>query len=192
MIFNAVKKNNYEYIVIDDFYDDTELIELKEEIDLLLKFKLSPEYTGAAKKENAHIKKGDALWVDYYFSDRSKSKILTLNRKLFEKTVVDQAKEVNLYFSHIDLCNCDWTLLNFYENGGTYKPHTDTSALTAITMFKIGDFTGGDLHVVDDKIEFKENRLIIFPGCLMHEAKPIIAEPNNYRVTMAQFINYKT
>lgn len=192
MIFNAVKKNNYEYIIIDDFYDNTELIEIKKEIDLLLKFKLFPEYTGAAKVEKKLIKHGDALWVDYHFSNRSKSKILTLNRKLFEKTVVNQAKEVNLYFSHIDLCNCDWTLLNFYENGGTYKPHTDTSALTAITMFKIGDFIGGDLHVVDDKIEFKENRLIIFPGCLMHEAKPIIAEPNNYRVTMAQFINYKT
>ena len=63
MIFNAVKKNNYEYIVIDDFYDDTELIEIKKEIDLLLKFKLSPEYTGAAKVEKKLVDKKFILQI---------------------------------------------------------------------------------------------------------------------------------
>jgi hypothetical protein len=42
----------------------------------------------------------------------------------------------------------------------------------------------------DEKIEFKENRMILFPGCIPHETEKITTKPNSYRISMAQFINY--
>jgi hypothetical protein len=191
MIINIIKRKNYEYIIVDNFYNQDELIDIKNEIEYLSKFKKSPKYTETAKKDNTYIKKGDALWVDDFFIDRTQSKILTLNRKIFIDDIYKKAMESNLYFKNINDCNSDCTLLNFYENNDEYQLHSDQSLITALTMFKIGDFTGGNFNLIDETIEFKENRLIMFAGCLLHQAKPIIAEPNNYRITMAQFLNYK-
>lgn len=190
MIIEVIKRKNYEYIIIDNFYDENELIEIKKEIEYLSKFKLGPEHTGAAKKDDKYIKKGDSVWVDHYFPDRKKSKILTLNRKIFIEDIYKKAMQSNLYFKNINDCNLDATLLNFYGNDDEYKLHSDKSLITALTMFKMGDFKGGNFCLVDEIIEFKENRLIMFAGCLLHKSKPIVAEPNNYRITMAQFLNY--
>ncbi len=191
MIIDVIKRKNYEYLIVDNFYNENELIEIKKEIEYLSKFKQGPEYTNSAKDDGEYIKKGEAVWVDDFFKNRSLSKILTLNRKIFIDDIYKEAIQSNLYFNNIKYCDSDTTLLNFYGNDDEYKLHMDKSLITAITMFKMGDFTGGDFCLVDETIEFKENRLIMFAGCLLHQAKPIVAEPNNYRVTIAQFLFYK-
>lgn len=190
MIIDVIKRKNYEYIIIDNFYNKNELIDIQKEIEYLYKFKLGPEHTGTAKKDDKYIKKGNSIWVDNYFPDRKKSKILTLNRKIFIEDIYSKAMQSNLYFTNIKNCNLDSTLLNFYGNDGQYEFHYDKSLITAITMFKIGNFTGGSFCLVDEIIEFKENRLIMFAGCLLHKAEPIVAKTNNYRITMAQFLNH--
>jgi hypothetical protein len=190
MIIDVIKRKNYEYLIIDNFYNENELIEIKKEIEYLSKFKQGPEYTNSAY-DGEYIKKGKAVWVDDFFKNRNLSKILTLNRKIFIDDIYKEAIQSNLYFNNIKYCDADTTLLNFYGNDDEYKLHMDKSLISAITMFKMGDFTGGDFCLVDETIEFKENRLIMFAGSLFHQAKPIVAEPNNYRVTMAQFLFYK-
>jgi hypothetical protein len=192
MIINTIKKNNFEYILIDDFYNKDEFDAIQEEIKFLLEYKLSPEFTKTATNNNVLLKKGEALWVDaYYKEERNKSAILNFNRKLFDIEICNQAKKINLYFKHLLKCNYDSTLLNYYSNNDVYEFHSDSSILTSVTMFKIGNFTGGNFVLNDEEIEFKENRMVIFSGCIPHKSIPVICEKNNYRITIAQFLNYR-
>jgi predicted 2-oxoglutarate/Fe(II)-dependent dioxygenase YbiX len=191
MIINTIKKDNFEYILIDNFYNKDEFDAIQEEIKFLLEHKVSPEFTATAKDNNVLLKKGKGIWVDaHYKEERKKSAILNFNRKLFNTELCEQAKKINLYFGHLLKCTFDATLLNYYSNNDLYEFHTDDSILTSVTMFKIGDFTGGNFILNDEEIEFKENRMIIFSGCIPHKATPIVCEQNNYRITIAQFLSY--
>jgi hypothetical protein len=190
---NCIKREYFEYIVIDNFYNKNELKEIYKEINFLFNFKLSFEKTLTATSQyGSFLKEGHGLFLDnFYKENRKKSNILNLNRKLFNKKILKEAKKVNLYFNHLFRCNTDHTLLNFYENNGYYNTHEDASVITAITMFKIGNFKGGNFIINKDEIEFKENRMILFAGCLPHKAKPIFCDKDNYRITTAQFLNYR-
>ena len=155
-----------------------------------------PQTVGVAFDENGLPKK-DTLGLfldDYYNEDRNKSNILKLNRKIFSEDILNESLKLNAYFNHIKQCNSDSTLVNYYMNGTNYSSHLDGSCLTCVTFFSLGNFKGGNFCFTDYdiEIEFKENRTVIFPGCIKHEAKPIIAEDDNYRISIAQFLNYRT
>jgi hypothetical protein len=65
--------------------------------------------------------------------------------------------------------------------------------LTAVTFLKIGDFTGGEFLFpdYDEQIPFEENTTVVFPGCINHQAKLVYGNKNSYRVSIAQFLNYR-
>jgi len=184
---------NLTYIVIDNFYSPEELIAFDVEIKELLTKAEPPEKTDTAYDELVGLKKtAMGVWLDGEYEDRNKSALLTANRKLFDPQLADALATHSIFFKHLSNSNKDGTLLNFYASGDSYKPHIDYSIFTAITMFSIGAFEGGGFAFPEHNVQipFKENRVLIFPGCVTHEAKAITAEPGNYRVTMAQFLNY--
>jgi hypothetical protein len=198
MKINHIKKGSLEYIFIEDLYNDNQLKVIKKEIKTLIPFAVSPnsETIGAATDENGEILKNNkSLWVDnIYSTNRDASSILKYNRIIFDFKLIQTFKSYNAYFGHLEKSNYDTTMLNYYTNEQQYKPHTDMSLVTVLTFFKIGDFTGGELVFPDHKevIPFKENSMVVFPGCILHESKPIkTKDKKSYRISMAQFINYK-
>lgn len=193
MIFNAYKKENLDYLVIDKFYSDEEVIRIKKEINDVIPHALPAGETGAAEANELPIKTGTGVFLDRLFIlNRESSQILSLNRKLFSKSVYEKAMKVSAFFGHIKYCNADTSLLNYYTDNQEYKPHIDNSIFTAITMFKEGTFTGGDICFPEYNlsIDFVENRVVIFPGCIQHQAMPIKSE-RGYRITIAQFLTYE-
>lgn len=197
MILNSHKKNLLEYIVIDEVYSEHELNLIKEElISLIPHLKIVEEVKSAYDGDNVKVYKKNclSLWADeHYVEDRFKSNILTLNRKLFCEDIISFTKKINSFYEHIKYCNKDSTLLNFYQTGEHYKSHKDESIITAMTFIELGSIKGGGLIFTDEdaKIEFKDNRMIIFAGCISHETESIITTSNSHRVSIAQFINYK-
>ena len=191
------KKDALEYIVVDDIYSEHELSLIKQELNSLIPYLKSVEEVKSDHYENdvtSYKKNCPSLWVDdYYIEDRSRSNILTFNRKLFGDDIVSFAMNVNSFYGHLKYCNMDTTLLNFYQNTQHYKSHRDKTVISALTLFKIGNIQGGGLIFTknDAKVDFKDNRMIIFPGCVYHETELITTTPNSYRVSMAQFISYK-
>lgn len=188
-----LQAGNLTYIVIDNFYSPEELIAFDVEIKELLTKAKPPEKTDTAYDELVGLKKtAMGVWLDGEYEDRSKSALLTANRKIFDPRLADALATHSIFFKHLSNSNKDGTLLNFYADGDSYKTHIDYSIFTVISMLQLGSFQGGDFlfpkHGV--QIPFRVNRVIIFPGCAEHEAQTITAEPGNYRVTMAQFLNY--
>jgi len=184
--------NNFSLPIIDDFYSETELSEIKDELKLLSAVaELKVFVNKPAKDEEDNPKqKSNSFFLDgFYRGKRELSKILTLNRKLFSKEVRTKLVEKNLFYEHIFHSDFDTTLLNFYEPTDYYQPHKDSSCFTALTFFKLEEFSGGDLVFpeYDIKVEAVENRLVIFPGFVLHGAEEVT---KGTRVSMAQFINY--
>jgi hypothetical protein len=186
--------NNFSLPIIDDFYSETELSEIKDELKLLSAVaELKVFVNKPAKDEEDNPKqKSNSLFLDkFYRGKRELSKVLKINRKLFSSELQTKLIEKNLFYEHIFHSDFDTTLLNFYKPTDYYKPHRDTSCFTALTFFKLEEFSGGNLVFpeYDIKVEAVENRLVIFPGFILHGSEEVT---KGIRVSMAQFINYKT
>lgn len=181
----------------DNFFTENELKEVKEEVKLLYRFRKRPDQTGTAthkQNSNDFKKTGQGVFLYDLYYDPNDSPSLKYYDKIFKDVFTDKLIKEHILFKHIKQSTRNSVLLNYYGNHEEYKPHTDDTCYTALVMLKIGDIQGGDLEFPELKqiVEFKENRLIIFPGCIDHYAHPTICDDNSYRVTLANFINYQT
>lgn len=99
---------------------------------------------------------------------------------------------------HASMTNFGSILLSAYKDGDYYGQHKDIDldcVATAVLMFTLSEpqqFTGGAFMLGETKIEFKNNRLIVFPSCRMHGVEPVKLQDNQYenaRFTLQYFIS---
>lgn len=192
MNINAYSHGPFFYAVIDGMYSPDQILTIQKELQFLELSKQDPNRTKSATSDGELLKYGDGIFLDNVYQDRSFSQLLTLNRKLFDRQIVLELRKSNCFYDNISRCNKDYTLVNFYGNNNFYKPHRDLSVLTALTFFKLGSYEGGVFEFSEYGVEIEPvcGRVVIFPGCVVHAARPVVADDGNYRVTMAQFLNY--
>ena len=191
MIINLISKP-FNYVVIDEYYDENELGLVMQEIQALEPHSLSAEFTKSSK--NGTGKSGKGLFLEiFYENNRSASKILNANRKIFAEELCSVLENFDSSFRHLKNSNFDSTLVNFYKNKQEYPAHKDCSTISTVTFLKVGNFTGGDFCFTEykERVPFKHNRIVIFNGCVEHQAEPIYTNDSSYRSTIAQFIGYK-
>jgi hypothetical protein len=197
MKINYIKKGALDYILIKDLYNSEQLKDVNEEIKKLVLHCVPAEFNDVAidEKTKKPLKNGESLWLnDFYFYNGNDSAILKNNKKIFNSETMKTFKEFNAHYGHFEMTNFNFTLFNLYCDQEHYKAHKDSSSLSAITFLKIGDFTGGDFVFPEynEIISFEENSMVIFPGCVTHEAKPIqTINKKNYRISIVYFMNYK-
>lgn len=186
------QKSNLLYVQIDNMYLDFEIEQIKKELNFLETIRDPFNTAEAAFKDGVSLKKGDGIFLDTVYRDRNHSTILKLNRRIFDLDFVEQLSQYSCFFNHIKESTKDTTLINFYGDDGGYETHCDASIFTALTFFSLGKFNGGSLVFTDYDVSIEpvEGRTVIFPGCVLHKAEMASALKGNYRVTMAQFINY--
>jgi Rps23 Pro-64 3,4-dihydroxylase Tpa1-like proline 4-hydroxylase len=191
---NFIELRNGVFPVIDNFYTQEELTEIKNELYSLYEIAKLGIYENslAAFDENENKKqKSVSLFLDdLYNNKRHLSKILTINRKLFNSDLSGSLVNKNIFYSYLKTCNYDFTLINFYKANDYYNEHKDNTCLTALTFFELEKFSGGNLYFPehDKTIEAVDNRLVIFPGFMLHAAQEVT---QGIRVSMAQFLKYK-
>ena len=184
----------FNYFVIDDFYNDVELASVMEEVVALKPYALDQGFTNSANENGTPLKNGKGIFLDTMFGlNRSVSKILTANRKIFDVEFCETLIKHDASFGHILNSNSDSTLLNYYSSNEYYLAHKDTSPISLVTFLEVGKFKGGGFSFTDYKVNipFKHNRVVIFPGCVKHQAQEIKASEDSYRVSIAQFIGYE-
>lgn len=193
MIVKAHQKGSLFYAQIDDMYTEQEIQSIEKELLFLETLKQSPEMTNSASKNGVSLKTGHGIFLDDVYTNRNFSSILKINRKLFDPKITEGLAKQNCFYEHLAVSDYDSTLINFYGPTDNYNAHRDTSIFTAVTFFKIGNFSGGELSFVDYGVTIEPvvGRTVIFSGCTKHQAEPVVAKEGNYRVTMAQFIEYK-
>ena len=153
------------------------------------------ESLGAKNEDGSYKKDNASQFIDGFYADRSVSDILTINRKIFDFSTVDQLCELHPFYSYLYFANVDGTLLSYYDNNNSYDTHRDEAIITSLTWFyeEPKKFEGGDFVIEEDcVIECKPNRTVFMPSYMLHAVTPVkVEEPNmGYgRYTMAQFIN---
>ena len=195
MQLSFVEKNGLTVAVIDNFYPDDLLKIVVDEILFLKNPKILSLFSNHAVAVDDDtlqpLQKSASLFVDEFFAkNRKASAILHANRMLFLEKIYTLIESKSAFFRHVRNANTDTTLLNFYSVGDEYKPHRDLSVLTALTFFNIENVTGGDLYFpeYDVTIGPTHNRLVLFPGCVLHQSMPVTS---GMKVSMAQFLGYK-
>jgi hypothetical protein len=195
MKIQFIKKGLLEYIIIDDIYTNKEFNTIKKEIEYLQEKSLPVEQIDSAKQDHMYLKNNKSIWVyDYFHNNPNESPCdLALYRKIFSENIYSKLEKHSLYFSHIRRSTGDGLLINYYSNDGEYLPHYDQTVFTCITMFEIGKIEGGNLRFPEfnEVVKFKENRMVIFPGCLAHHAEKTTCEEGSYRATLVNFIYYR-
>ena len=195
MKISNIKTHGLDCVVVDDIYSEQELKDIKKELVSLIPYAIPPEHTyTATNKDGSYKKTCLSLGLDvHYIRDRSKSPLLNLNRKIFTEAFNDQLKEYSCFYKHLKTATRDITLVNYYKSKEKYEGHYDEFPLTALTFFELGKVSGGGIifEEYDTKVDFKDNRTIIFPGCVTHATEPIITDEDGYRVSMAQFVTYR-
>ena len=198
-----IKNEPLPYILIDDFYDQSELDGIWEELDYLCNPKrmgrssLERGAAGADDENGVHrpLKNTWDMFLDRFFTSRDSSNILEINRKLIDKEIFKN--HPHWLFNHLDALNGDDTQILYYENNDEYKPHRDLARLTGITWFyrEPKKFTGGNLRFpsFDMEIECKHNRVIVFPSSIYHGVDKICMEEKDMgkklgRFAMSQFL----
>ena len=185
--------NNFSIAIVDNFYSETELKEIKDELKLLsavAELKVFVNKPAKDEEDNPKQKSNSFFLDDFYSNKRELSKVLNANRKLFSEELRTKLVEKTLFYDHVFNVNHDTTLLNFYKPTDYYKPHKDISCFTALTFFTLEEFYGGDLVFPEYNIKVNavENRVVIFPGFVVHGSEDVT---KGIRVSMAQFLNYR-
>ena len=175
-------------------YDDQELELIWEELNFLNKPNklLEPEDYGAAS--DLHTK-SKAIVLDFAYSDRNISNILTVNRKTFNYTEI--YAELSPHYIKFVTSNNDHTKIRYYHDGEFYKPHRDHYYdVLACTYFNKEPkrFSGGELYFPDyqHQIPCYNNLCVIFPAYFSHGVREIKISDEDYfagygRYCMSQF-----
>lgn len=147
----------YEYG--ENFIDDNKLSLVWNEIQLIYPAMLEADRTGSAIVNGVIAKKGKG-----FLSENWVAKMVTPNIV----SIIDSL-EKNFKFSE---CN---SLVNYYDDGDYYGPHTDTAIKTLIIPLCRPDskFEGGEFVLEDKVIPFKHNSYILFDSKMKHEVRPI-------------------
>tara|TARA_R100001594_G_scaffold48189_1_gene81052 strand:+ start:165 stop:806 length:642 start_codon:yes stop_codon:yes gene_type:complete len=196
--------NNFcPYIVIDNFYNENELGLIWQELEFLCndcKLTLPDDSDSATSPSGEILKNNKCIYVDDVYKDRKFSNILVANRKLFDNWGAFVNSHSDWFFNSL-ICNVDLTLISYYENGGYYKPHRDKAVATSLTWLykEPKKFVGGDLTISfkdeQERIEVKNNRMVIIPSFIEHEVIEIRMDKEDCgnhlgRFCMTQFIHY--
>ena len=96
--------------------------------------------------------------------------------KLFQGFTNDYANG-GFWQDAIIVTNSHDNLVSYYDEGDHYKAHFDTCPFTAITWLNREPtrYRGGELYFpqLKEQIESRNNRMVIFPGHLVHEVRPV-------------------
>lgn len=180
-----ILKEPFPHLILYNFYNDKELKLIWEELNFYTKKdKLfeAKDYGGIPERTNSK-----ALWLDQVYPDkyRSLSNILTVNRKMFDKVVLNLFSDIHDCCSIAKDCNFDVTKVRYYHNGDVYEPHTDRMIqFLGFSYFyrEPKKFEGGELIFpkYDYTFDCPNNSLIMMPGWVEHGVTEVKIENSDY------------
>ena len=199
----------FPHLIFNDFYNKRELELIWEELNFYTKpekFLQPKNYGGIETHTDSKAILLDNLYKNYSkvnpkdgINYRKTSNILTVNRKVLSKEVLEAFSKLHPCCKIITKTNWDITKVRYYHDGDYYKPHTDASMqFLAFSYFykKPKKFTGGELFFpeYDYELTCDDNSLIMFPGWVEHGVKKVSIKDSDYhegngRYCISSFIN---
>jgi hypothetical protein len=151
-----ITSNSKQYLIVDDFFNESELKSLWEELGILQSKDVlqPPSITAGAKGEDGNIiKKNSGIFLDDYYENREDSSILNMYDKYICEEVYEKFPTMSPEFKYAFYVNFDRTLLNYYENNDHYKPSFEYQetfnflSSDEISIFTDGTFTPSKIYI---------------------------------------------
>jgi Rps23 Pro-64 3,4-dihydroxylase Tpa1-like proline 4-hydroxylase len=182
-----IYKTPFTFVVIDDWLDEeTNQLYLDEAVRLIPYMKESKVGHDKGSVVADFFKKSKNLWMFLHYMEHRNQRNLAVE---FEQLLwSDEIKQVfheanDGLFEAALTTNSSDLLLSKYENGDHYEWHRDYCHLLTVNymlakeplQFEGGEFLIGswDKQEVTHTVEFKNNRLIIFPSRSFHKVAPV-------------------
>lgn len=174
--------NDCPIVIVDDFLSEEGLTECWATIDSFsIPGLLPPEDTASATVEGELIKRNKALFLNEIYESAPMS--CRMAHPLFERYAEFREKAWNVHPAFRTLRNPQVSmLLSYYGNGDYYQDHVDACPITALYWLckDRSKFEGGDLTIEGQKTyEFRNNRMILFPGYTYHQVSPITMDQDD-------------
>ena len=184
------------YLIKDNFLPQS-YIDLAR-MDMRLR-ESSLSYEGYENKKTLRDQMDPRYAATAYVTDRS-SILHSIWSKYFWRTMGEElAASEDSALVHATWTKFGKILFSAYGDGDWYGHHVDIDLnciATAVLMLSLRDpvqFEGGSFLLENEPpIEFKNNRLIVFPSCRMHGVEPVRLDNNSYenrRFTIQYFIS---
>ena len=182
-----IYKEPFTHIVIDDFLPWAITLEFRTEIERLIPF-MTPGmvHSNQGTKVAPDYKLNKNLWLFQFFKTHNVDKNIaaTFEKYVWNKSIKDVIREADDSLFHTLLyTDSSQLLLSSYEESGHYAWHRDYNPTVSMNYmyaktplkFKGGDFVFGtwDEQTEAKRIEFKTNRLIMFPSRVWHMVEPV-------------------
>ena len=175
----------FPHLIYHNFYNNDELKLIWEELDFYTKpDKLldAKEYLGVVDKTNAKALHLDVVYPKKF---RKLSNILTVNRKVFERQVLEPFSKLHDCCVHSTQSNYDHTKVRYYHDGDFYDPHTDNFFdFLAFSYFyrEPKRFEGGELFFPKYNYSFScnNNSIIIMPAWVEHGVTKVSIKDSDY------------
>tara|TARA_S200000501_G_C20606510_1_gene648299 strand:- start:138 stop:761 length:624 start_codon:yes stop_codon:yes gene_type:complete len=194
------KNTMFPILISDNWYSNEEEKNVWLELDFIhsLNEYENSEENSAYDKDKISKSKAKRLYYELVFREKKYSHICKMLYKIKDSSlhdIVEKSMPIGKIFKHTDWDN---TFLNYYENNDNYKSHYDYSLFTMLIFFhkKPKLFSGGDLYFEESNttVEFKHNRMVLFPGHYLHQANKVSMNSEyqnkmNGRFTITHFIS---
>lgn len=184
------------YLVVDNFISQSYLSYARMDIR---RWEAHMSYDGYNNSPRLRDKMDPRYAGTTYITDRTSILQAIWATKEWSAVLDQMSHSEDSALVHASMTNFGSTLLSAYGNNDYYGHHIDinldcvATAVLMLTLKEPQQFTGGAFLLGDDiKIEFKNNRLIVFPSCRLHGVEPVKLEDNgfeNRRFTLQYFIS---
>lgn len=178
------------HCIIRNYYNDEELEMIWEELEFLKPRLLEPEFTESARDENGNIMKNNkGIFLEkLYGQSQNFSNILRIGKRIKHPDVLNSIKGKHWFYNYLTNLYEYSTLISYYNDGGYYKPHKDSSVVTCTSYHwrEPKKFQGGDLYFGDYHVPIENNAMVIFPSCIEHEVTPVNGDG---RYALTQFVS---
>lgn len=173
----------FPFVVVDNWYNPNEEKAVWKELDFLSttpKEQIDRAENTIVARDSDGAAKSNAyrFYIDSFYKKRELSPILNCMYKQrtpeFHKIIEDNCMP---YARSFLTSNGDSSLLSYYEENDHYKPHHDTMLWTCL-IWMVREprlFDGGDfkLNEPDVEVKLKNNRMVMFPCCYLHNVSPV-------------------
>ena len=183
------------YLVIDDFISQSYLSMARMD---MRRWEMDMSYNGYNNSPRLRDSLDPRYAATTYITDRTSILQAIWATKEWRAVEKLMAESEDSALVHASMTGYGSTLLSAYGNGDYYGQHIDinldcvATAVLMLTLKEPQQFSGGAFLLGDEKIEFKNNRLIVFPSCRLHGVEPVELEDNAYenrRFTLQYFIS---
>lgn len=178
-----VTSNSKTHLVVDDFFSLNELQLVWRELDYITSpnrmYPPDDIHSGAATMNGKPLKQNMVAPLMKLFNEPQYSDIFNLFGKVYSEEfgqIMDDMSNEFRYYQGSDHFN-NRCFVSYYENEDYYKLHRDNAILTFLYWGNKEPkrFVGGDLTIpeIGVDVEYKNNRLVVFPSHLLHSVSSI-------------------